>query len=139
MNISVEVGDLVEFTYNGGSHPGSSRVIAVKNVDGYGFAGEDVFVSDSNKYRRFELSKVSNFKLLRRQPVVKDTAKYDPSIGVVFENKMGDKLTVAVNPVGFSVSLDSNGKSVETKSFSLPTDRSNTISDAIDLLKRFTV
>jgi hypothetical protein len=139
MSFSTEVGDLVEFTYNGGSHPGSSRVVAVKSVDSSGFAGEDVFNEDANKYRRFELSKVSNFKLLRRQPVVKDTAKYDPSVGVVFENKRGDKLTLAVSPVGFSVSLDSNGKSVGARSFSLPTDRSNVISDTIDLLKRFSV
>lgn len=137
---NTKIGDLVEFKYNGGTHPGVSRVVAVKNVDNRSLSGEDVFRDDKNKYRKFEFSKIYDFKVLRKEPILNNTVGYDDNLGLVVKNKKGDVLSLAVNKNAVAVSLNYGGQTSESSehvAFSIPTNKDQAFNSFIDILRKF--
>lgn len=137
---NVLVNDVVEFQYNGGSHPGSTRVVKVNNVNQNSFNGYDVYAEKANSFRNFDLNKVINLKVVYRPVAPENSAKFDPSAGVVLKRKNGDTLSLSYNNSTLSVSYHKNGtSSVSDKNivFGLPTNQDVFVDGVVEAFREF--
>ena len=105
--------DVVSFKYNGGTLPGVVRVVRVRSVDSKGFGGNDFYADDSNNYRRFEFSKIFDFKVLHREEPKTDNVTYDNELGLVIKRKSGDALSLSINKNYVSASFSKNGTTAD--------------------------
>ena len=137
--LNVRVNDLVQFKYNGGTHPGVERVVRVRSVDAVGFGGNDVY-GDHDNFRRFDFGKVYDFKLLRREVAPKNEVKFDGELGVVLTNKNGDYLSLAANNNTVAASYHKNGTTSaanQSVAFTLPSSNDQLFDRLVSLLKQF--
>lgn len=108
--VNVQVNDLVEFRYNGGSHPGTVRFVKVNNVTKTGFNGHDVYADKpANSFRNFDQSKVVGLKVVHRPVAPQNVIRSGENGSVVIERKNGNTLTILVNKGNLEVSSHKGG------------------------------
>lgn len=135
----VVVDDLVEFVYNGGSNPGSKRVVKVRSKNKDCFSGHDVYGNPDDNFRNFTLDKVSDLKLVYR-PVKPQNKVYFDRQHLVIERKNGDTLRLSLVNNNIDVSYHKNGQNVvldENLYFGVPSTNDSFIDGLVGVLKKF--
>lgn len=140
MNIrDIKSGDLIEFKYDGGSNPGSVRVVKVVDISSSNFYGYDIYLDMNDNFRNFRVEKISDVKLLHRLEVPKNTVSIEPE-GLVLKRKNGDVLVISYKHDVLSISYhkhDTASALDKNFIFKVPTDNDSFVDGVIDVMREF--